>query len=194
MKRTEKKAYERANKKDKVLGGVISFAVVVLVGALLISIFTAQHKRKTFDEQVVEQTSKKKISTEKRIERERSSVERIQRGDSLDTAESVREPVQSVEVQVSETSQTETTTEPEGNAMGSSWTQEDMQPKESSESKKEYSKENGELPKPVGGWGESKAKCEHEWVEETVRDDEYRWWKCSKCGKTEDEYDRKEVE
>lgn len=42
MKRTEKKAYERANKKDKVLGGVISFVVVVLVGVLLIRV-SLQH-------------------------------------------------------------------------------------------------------------------------------------------------------
>lgn len=190
MKRTEKKAYERANKKDKVLGGVISFVVVVLVGVLLISIFTAQHKRQTFDEQVVEQTSKKKISTEKRIERERSSVERINEKVSLGTAESVREPVQSVEVQAPETSQAETTTEPEGNAMGSSWTKEDMQPQESFESENGFSKENVELPKALEV--EGRETCEHVWVEKTGRDDECRWWECTKCGKQEDEYDRKE--
>lgn len=67
----------------KLIENFISFIIVIVVGGLLIGIFTAQQKqRQAFDEQTVEKASKKKTSAEKRIEKERSSVESI--NDSLD--------------------------------------------------------------------------------------------------------------
>lgn len=104
----------------------------------------------------------------------------------------MREPVQSVEVQAPETSQAETTTEPEGNAMGSSWTKEDMQP---TESKKEFSKEDTEpTPSLKVRENETRKNCVHDWVETSRYDDEVRCWNCTKCGAYEDEYDREREE
>lgn len=70
----------------KLIENFISFTIVVVIGGVLIGIFTAQQKqRQTFDEQTVQKASKKKTSVEKRVEKERSSVESI--NDSLDAKE-----------------------------------------------------------------------------------------------------------
>ena len=67
----------------KLIENFISFIIVIVISGLLISIFTAQEKqRQIFDEQTVQKASKKKTSAEKRVEKERSSVESI--NDSLD--------------------------------------------------------------------------------------------------------------
>lgn len=73
-------------KKTKLIENFTSFIIVVVIGALLVGIFTAQQKqRQAFDEQTVENASKKKTSVEKRVEKERSLVESI--NDSLDAKE-----------------------------------------------------------------------------------------------------------
>lgn len=70
----------------KLIENFISFTIIIVVGGLLIGIFTAQQKqRQTFDEQTVQKASKKKTSVEKRVEKERSSIESI--NDSLDAKE-----------------------------------------------------------------------------------------------------------
>ena len=74
---------KRSSKKTNLIENFISFTIVIVIGGLLIGIFTAQQKqRQAFDEQTVQKASKKKTSVEKRVEKERSSVERI--NDSLD--------------------------------------------------------------------------------------------------------------
>lgn len=94
----------------KLIENFISFTIVVVIGGVLIGIFTAQQKqRQTFDEQTVQKASKKKTSVEKRVEKERSSVESI--NDSLDA----QQEAQNSENNTAETSQAITT---EGNDEG----------------------------------------------------------------------------
>lgn len=70
----------------KLIENFISFIIVIVISGLLISIFTAQQKqRQAFDEQTVQKASKKKTSAEKRVEKERSSIESINA--SLDAKE-----------------------------------------------------------------------------------------------------------
>ena len=70
----------------KLIENFISFTIVIVISGLLISIFTAQEKqRRIFDEQTVQKASKKKTSAEKRVERERPSIESI--NGSLDAKE-----------------------------------------------------------------------------------------------------------
>ena len=84
----------------KLIENFISFTIVIVISGLLIGIFTAQQKqRQTFDEQTVQKASKKKTSVEKRIEKERSSVESI--NDSLDA----QQDLQNTEDNTAETSQ-----------------------------------------------------------------------------------------
>lgn len=88
----------------KLIENFISFTIVIVIGGLLVGIFTAQQKqRQAFDEQTVQKASKKKTSAEKRIEKERLSVESI--NDSLDA----KEDVQNVESNTAESSQADTT-------------------------------------------------------------------------------------
>ena len=91
-------------KKTKLIENFTSFIIVVVIGALLVGIFTAQQKqRQAFDEQTVENASKKKTSVEKRVEKERSSVESINA--SLDA----QQDLQNTEDNTAETSQADTT-------------------------------------------------------------------------------------
>lgn len=84
----------------KLIENFISFTIVIVIGGVLIGIFTAQQKqRQTFDEQTVQKASKKKTSVEKRVEKERSSVESI--NDSLDA----QQDLQNTESNTAETSQ-----------------------------------------------------------------------------------------
>lgn len=70
----------------RLIENFISFIIVIVISGLLIGIFTAQQKhRQAFDEQTVQKASKKKTSAEKRVEKERSSIESI--NDSLDAKE-----------------------------------------------------------------------------------------------------------
>lgn len=86
----------------KLIENFISFTIVIVVGGLLIGIFTAQQKqRQIFDEQIVQKASKKKTSAEKRVEKERSSIESI--NDSLDAKD-----VQNSENNTAETTQANT--------------------------------------------------------------------------------------
>lgn len=86
----------------KLIENFISFTIVIVVGGLLIGIFTAQQKqRQIFDEQTVQKASKKKTSAEKRVEKERSSIESI--NDSLDAKD-----VQNSENNTAETTQANT--------------------------------------------------------------------------------------
>lgn len=95
---------KRSSKKTNLIENFISFTIVIVIGGLLIGIFTAQQKqRQAFDEQTVQKASKKKTSVEKRVEKERSSVERINA--SLDA----KEDAQSSEINTTETSQADTT-------------------------------------------------------------------------------------
>lgn len=95
---------KRSNKKMNLIENFISFTIVIVVGGLLIGIFTAQQKqRQAFDEQTVQKASKKKTSVEKRVEKERSSVESI--NDSLDA----QQDLQNTEDNTTETSQADTT-------------------------------------------------------------------------------------
>lgn len=83
----------------KLIENFISFTIVIVIGCLLIGIFTAQQKqRQTFDEQTVQKASKK-TSVEKRVEKERSSVESINA--SLDA----QQDLQNSENNTAETSQ-----------------------------------------------------------------------------------------
>ena len=94
---------KRSNKKTKLIENFISFTIVIGISGLLIGIFTAQQKqRQTFDEQIVQKASKK-TSAEKRIEKERSSVERINA--SLDA----QQDLQNTEDNTAETSQANAT-------------------------------------------------------------------------------------
>lgn len=84
----------------KLIENFISFTIVIVIGGLLIGIFTAQQKqRQTFDEQTVQKASKKKTSVEKRVEKEHSSIESI--NDSLDA----KEETQNTENNTAETTQ-----------------------------------------------------------------------------------------
>lgn len=84
----------------KLIENFISFTIIIVIASLLIGIFTAQQKqRQTFDAQTVENASKKKTSVEKRVEKERSSVESI--NDSLDA-----KGIQNSENNTDETTQT----------------------------------------------------------------------------------------
>lgn len=95
---------KRSSKKTNMIENFISFTIVIVIGCLLVGIFTAQQKqRQTFDEQTVQKASKKKTSVEKRVENERSSVESI--NDSLDA----QQDLQNTEDNTAETSQADTT-------------------------------------------------------------------------------------
>lgn len=80
----------------KLIENFISFIIVIVIGGLLIGIFTAQQKqRQAFDEQTVQKASKKKTSAEKRIEKERSTVESINA--SLDAKNSENNTLESTQ-------------------------------------------------------------------------------------------------
>lgn len=94
---------KRSNKKTKLVEGFISFTSVVVIAGSVIGVYTAQQKhQQVFDEQIVQKAGKQKTSVEKRVEKERPSVESI--NNSLDA----KENVQNTKSDAVETSQAKT--------------------------------------------------------------------------------------
>lgn len=100
MKRTQRRAFERANKRNRIIIIILSVVTCsVLALIFLVGFKTQQVNREKLAEKTTEQISKKKTS----FESERSSTKRID--ESLDTAES-RAPAQATQVDVPNQSET----------------------------------------------------------------------------------------